>query len=303
MSPVHQRIHRLAAQLLPVECEGSGDDAVTFVVDEKTHVATITLNRPKERNSMSPPILNGVIEAARKAQLDPNVRCVLLTGEGNNFCGGAAFGKGDPLKPAEKRNGDEAIAPGGQLVGGENGLAGYSPFLSLLEVKVPIVGALQGHAIGGGWGLALMSDIRVVHAKSQYGANFVRLGIHPGMATTYITTKLIGYEAGAEMFYTGKLATGKELKEKYGLCSYCCETPEEVKKKGMEIAVEIAGNAPIAMRWTKRSLRRAAGLHSGPVRDAAWEEAQLQTRTFESEDFKEGSQALIQKRAPNFKGK
>merc|ERR1719487_1354418 len=259
-----ERARRIAQQLLPLECEG--DDAVTVEVDSKTHVATITLNRPKERNSMSPPILNGVREAARKVQMDPDVRCVLLTAEGNNFCGGAAFGKGDPLRPAEKRAGDEEVAPGGSLVGGENGLAGYSPFLSLLEVKVPIVGALQGHAIGGGWGLAVMADIRVVHATSQYGANFTRLGIHPGMATTYITNKLIGYERAAEMFYTGKLATGQECVDKYGVCAYCCSTPEEVKKKAHEIAVEIAANAPIALRWTKRSLRKAAGLNSGPVR-------------------------------------
>jgi len=302
------RLKRVVAQikpaLEPISCEGG--DAVLFEVDQKTHVATIHLNRPKERNAMTQELLNGVREAARKAQEDPNVRCVLLTADGTNFCGGAAFGKqggSDKSMANVKPIWDEEVAPGGRLVGGERNQAMYSNFLSLLEIKVPIVGALQGHAIGGGFGLVLMADIRVANEDSQYGVNFVRLGMHPGMATTYLVNTLIGYEKAAKMFYTGRLITGKEMCEEFGLCSYYAKGPDAVKAKARQIAEEIAANAPIALRWTKRSLRKNGGLSPGVVRDYAWDEAQLQSRTNESEDFKEGTRALVGKRDPQFQGK
>merc|ERR1711953_537306 len=100
------------------------------------------------------------------------------------------------------------------------------PFLSLLDVKVPVIGALQGHAIGGGLGLALCCDIRICCADSQYGSNFVRLGLHPGMATTYLLPRLVGVPKAVELLLTGRLVDGKEA-EKIGLATNVADTPEE----------------------------------------------------------------------------
>merc|ERR1719210_1600737 len=96
------------------------------------------------------------------------------------------------------------------MIAGEQNFAMYNHFLSLLDLKVPVIGALQGHAIGGGLGLALCCDLRVCHATSQYGANFVRLGLHPGMATTYFLPRLVGVPRAAELLLTGRLVTGAE---------------------------------------------------------------------------------------------
>merc|ERR1719245_1950316 len=116
----------------------------------------------------------------------------------------------------------------------------YGHFLSLLDLPVPVVGALQGHAIGGG----LCCALRFCHATSQYGANFVRLGLHPGMATTYFLPRLVGVPRAAELLLTGRLVDGAEAFQ-LGLANDVGETPEEVLKKATTLANEIAANAPV----------------------------------------------------------
>src|ERR687884_1776204 len=86
----------------------------------------------------------------------------------------------------------------------------YEPFLSLLDVEVPIVGALNGHAVGGGFGLALVCDLRIGALDAKYGANFVRLGLAPGMAISYLLPRLVGSARASELLYTGRLVDGKE---------------------------------------------------------------------------------------------
>merc|ERR1711881_352688 len=111
-------------------------------------------------------------------------------------------------------------------IGGEKMFAMYQPFLCLMDIKVPVIGALQGHAVGGGLGLALCCDIRVCHKTSQYGSNFVRLGLHPGMATTYFLPRLVGVPRAAELLLTGRLINGTEACQ-LGLANDVGETPEE----------------------------------------------------------------------------
>ncbi|CAK0803936.1 unnamed protein product [Prorocentrum cordatum] len=185
------------------------------------------------------------------------------------------------------------------MVGPERSLAMYNHFLALLDLGVPVIGALQGHAIGGGMGLALCCDMRVCHGASQYGVNFVRLGLHPGMASTYFLPRLVGVPRAAELLLTGRLVDGWEA-GRLGLANYCCETPEEVLAKANALADEVAMNAPVAVRWTKRSLYKHLGWSP---RDAAWEEAGLQLQTAATADAQEGARALLEKRRPSFEGR
>lgn len=256
------------------------------------HVLKLTLNRAQQRNAMSQELLEGVRDAAARAAADPEVRCIVITGKGRNFCGGADF-KGDRAKYSDPQ------ITSGELVGGESGYAMYNHFLSLLNIPVPVVGALQGHAIGGGLGLALCCDLRVCHADSLYGANFVHLGLHPGMGTTYFLPRLVGVPKATELLLTGRLVNGQEA-ERIGLATGVGTTPEEVLAKAMALAEEIAANAPIAVRWTKRSIYRH--LDWNP-QAAAWDEAHLQSQTFKTKDFIEGTKALLQKRDPKFQGR
>ena len=263
------------------------DDAVLY--DVADCIATITLNRPDNRNSMTPDVLAGLRAAVAQVRGDSKIRCVVITGRGKSFCAGADF-------KAPRSAGDDSSD--GFTAPHERAYATYAHFLSLLEIEVPIVAALQGHAIGGGLGLAVVCDLRVANREARYGANFVRLGLHPGMATTYLLPRLMGVPRATELLLTGRIISGTEAAE-MGLVHYAVEA-ENVLSRANELASEIASAAPLSVRWTKQSIYR--GLNWDPT-TAAKLEAHAQSRTLETEDCREGIAALLGRRDPKFQGK
>lgn len=261
------------------------DPAVLY--ESNDYIATITLNRPDNRNSMTDDVLDGIVEAVATARADDSLRCVVITGKGKSFCAGADFKSG-----TQRRNAAVNLPPN------DRSFAMYQPFLSVLDIAVPVIGALNGHAIGGGMGLALVCDMRVANRDAKYGSNFTRLGLHPGMATTYLLPRIVGMTRAVELLLTGRIITGAEAAE-IGLVNYAVDA-DEVLGKAMELAREVAGCAPIANRWTKRSIYD--NLDWDPV-EPARHEAELQSRTIETEDHKEGVSALLEKRSPNFQSR
>ena len=261
------------------------DSAVLYEV--KDQIARITLNRPENRNSMTEDVLEGLGASIEEVKRDTDVRCLVITGSGKSFCAGADF------RAQVQRDGDDA-----HRLPNERSLAMYAPFLSVLDVEVPVIGALNGHAIGGGLGLALVCDLRVANREAKYGANFVRLGLHPGMATTYLLPRLVGVPRGVELLLTGRIVTGAEAAE-IGLANHAV-APEQVLGRSLEIAREIATAAPIAVRWAKRSIYRNL---AWDAQTAAEHEAHAQSRTIETDDSKEGIRALLEKRPANFKNR
>jgi len=256
-------------------------DAVRYERDGG--VGVITLNRPDNRNSMTEELLEGFAARVREARGDQGLRCLVVTGEGRSFSAGADF------KSQIQRE-----HPGRQPH--ERSYAMYEPFLSLLDVEVPVVGALNGHAIGGGFGLALMCDLRYARSDAKYGANFTRLGLHPGMAVSYVLPRLVGLPKASEWLYTGRLFDGAEGAAA-GLFNAASDDPVP---EAMEVARTIASNAPIAIRTTKASLRQGLGWEP---RTAAYREAYAQAVTVATADAKEGMAALLEKRDPRFEGR
>jgi len=257
--------------------------------ETKDHIATLTLNRPENRNSMTEDVLEGLRAGVTRAREDSELRCLIVTGRGKSFCAGADF-----KSQIQRGESDQ----GRRLMPNERSFAMYSPFLSLLDVEVPVIGALNGHAIGGGFGLALVCDIRIANRDARYGANFTKLGLHPGMATTYFMPRLVGVPKAAELLFTGRLFSGEEAAQ-MGLANHAV-AEDQVLPKALELAREIASCAPIAVRWTKRSLYQNVSWDPVP---AAYAEAQAQSRTLETDDSKEGVKALLEKRAPVFRGR
>ena len=260
-------------------------DAVLYERDG--HVGVITLNRPDNRNSMTPELLSAFRACALKAAQDDQARCIVITGTGRCFSAGADFnsqiqaeGEGRPLMPHEAS------------------FAMYIPFLTVLEIEVPVIGALNGHTVGGGFGLSLVCDLRIVNRESKIGANFARLGLHPGMAIGYLLPRIIGPVKAAELLFTGRLIKGHEA-ESLGLVNQAVD-PEDVFPTAMAMAKEIASNAPVALRMMKRSFYEGLGWE---VRAAAYREAMAQAITVDTEDAREGIAALLAKRAPEFRGR
>ena len=214
---------------------------------------------------------------------DPFVRCLVITGSGNTFCGGADFKSGVL---------DRGDRPMDQRL-----LEVYRPFLNVGKLEIPVVAAMNGHAVGGGLGLALMCDVRVANAHARYGANFATLGLHSGMAISYVLPHLIGIARANELLLTGKIITGAEA-ARMGLVNYAKEE-EEVMDTAMGLARQMADAAPFAVRMMKQSIRRAL---AWAPEGAARMESVIQAQTFGMDDSKEGIAALLEKRKPAFTG-
>jgi enoyl-CoA hydratase/carnithine racemase len=246
-------------------------------------IGMITLDRPDNRNSMTPELLSAFGEAARRAKDDEEARCVVVTASGSCFSAGADLRSAIQL---------DAETPT------QASFAMYEPFLSILDIEVPVIAALNGHAIGGGLGLALACDVRIANRDAKYGANFTRLGITPGMAISYALPRLVGVSRAAELLLSGRLIRGIEAAS-IGLVSEAVAA-DQVMARALALAHDIAANAPLAVRATKRLLY--AGLGWDP-RGAGWREAFVQARMLDTDDAREGMAALLEKRDPVFAGR
>jgi enoyl-CoA hydratase len=254
------------------------------ILEIMDRIAQITLNRPQNRNSMDGEVMPAFLEVVNRVKEERDLRCVIITGTGKSFCAGADF-KNSPQASSDN-------------LPHENLMEVYEPFLRIGEIRVPTLAALNGHAIGGGFGLALICDIRVANKDSKYGANFARLGLHSGMAVSYMLPRLVGLPRANELLFTGRLING-ETAAQIGLANYAVDT-QDVLERTWELAREIASCAPAAVRMMKRSVYR--GIDWDP-RSAAEIEAHCQSRSLETEDAKEGISALLEKREPNFQGR
>jgi enoyl-CoA hydratase/carnithine racemase len=252
-------------------------------------VGVITLDRPDNRNSMTPELLDAFAvasAAAHAATATASTRCVVVTGTGACFSSGADF-------KATLQRSDGAPH--------ERSYAMYAPFLSLLELDVPVIGALNGHAVGGGFGLALVCDVRIGAVDAKYGANFVKLGLAPGMAISFMLPRIVGLARANELLLSGRLVDGTEAAA-IGILNRALPA-SEVLSAAMTMARTIAGNAPIAVRETKAAIRRGLGVTADSIREAARAEAVVQAQTVATDDCREGIAALLGKRDPVFTGR
>lgn len=261
-------------------------EAVRYARPGDSHIGVLSLHRPDNRNSMTPELLDAFAVASRAARADTGARCMIVTGSGSSFSAGADF------KSTLQREEGDVRAPN------EKSYAMYEPFLSLLDIPVPIIGALNGHAVGGGFGLALVCDLRIGAVDAKYGANFVRLGLAPGMAISYLLPRLIGVARANELLLTGTLVDGARA-EALGILNRAVPAAD-VLATAHELANQIAEAAPLAVRATKLAIRRGLELH---VRDAARAEAYAQAETVATADAREGIAALLAKRDPQFTGR
>jgi enoyl-CoA hydratase/carnithine racemase len=248
-------------------------------------IGMITLNRPDHQNAMTPELLDAFSEAIGEARSDHRVRCLVITGKGRCFSAGAdlrsSMQRSDLGKPSR-----------------EASFAMYEPFLRVLDVEVPVIAAMNGHTVGGGFGLTLLADIRVANIDAKYGVNFARLGIHSGLGISYLLPRLVGAAYASELLFTGRLIRGDEAL-RIGLVTHA-EEADEVLPTAMGLARAVAASAPMAVQQMKASIRR--GLR-WEIRQAALEEAGLQAASLGTQDAKEGVSAILEKREPEFTGR
>lgn len=255
----------------------------TITLDRDDGLVTLTLNRPDALNAMDETMGDEVADAVRRVNADRDARVLILTGAGRAFCAGGAKGNlQNRASGAGRREPPKAF---------------YQRFLTLRRVEIPTIAAINGAAVGAGFCIALACDMRIIAATAKVGLNFTRIGIHPGMAGTYMTPRLVGMARACEIIFTGRLFNGEEACA-MGLANRVVPA-ERVLDEARALAREICGSAPIAVRLAKKALYQ----QDAPLLDAAIElESQYQAFTWQTEDSKEGIAAMVEKRAPRFRG-
>jgi enoyl-CoA hydratase len=174
----------------------------------------------------------------------------------------------------------------------------YKLFLAVRDLPCPAVAAINGAAVGAGLCVALACDLRLAAQDAVLGLNFTRLGLHPGMGATWTLPRLVGLPAAAELLYTSRTIDGREA-ERIGMVGRALPAAE-VLPAAQQLASEIAGCAPLAVRGVKRALGRTL---QASLEDQLSFEAAEQAVCFESRDVHEGLAAVREKRVARFEGR
>jgi len=257
--------------------------------DIRDHVATITLNRPDRLNAISHGMLAGLGKLLVSCNEDPEVRCVVLTGAGKGFCAGL------DLQDASKGDG----------IGSGKGDGGYrmfdlrnSPPTVLHNMDKPVICAINGGAAGYGMDLALGCDIRLMADTAKMSAAFTKRGIVPESGGTWLLPRIVGTARASEILFTGRKLTAAQCLD-YGIVNEVIAA-DKLAETARAMAVEIAGNAPLAIQATKRMLRLAAE----ETFEAHVHHVLLQLMPlFRTKDFQEGMKSFLEKRPAKFEGR
>lgn len=245
-------------------------------------VATVTLNDAERLNAMSDEMATHFAETVQALRKAWPLRAVILTGAGKAFSAGGDLGMLD-----QKRS----------LTGEANRLAMhtfYDSFLSLLTLKVPLIAAINGAAIGAGLCLACACDIRVASDTAKLGFTFLKLGLHPGMGATFLVPRIVGRSRATELLLSARILSAQDALN-IGLVSRVCAAGL-VSAAAHEIATEILSSGPEASAQLLETMR--ADLHQLPA--ALEREALCQSVNYASAEFAEGIAAVREKRTPRF---
>ena len=255
-------------------------------------VLTLTMNRPEARNAMSAAMNQALQQQLASAELDPAVKCIVLTGAGKGFCAGGDVkgmaARGDGTVGAQTI--DEAIAR--QRIN-QRATAG-----KLFKMPKPTIAALPGAAAGAGLALALACDLRVMASSAIMTTAFARVGFSGDYGGTYFLTQLVGSAKARELYFLSDRVSADEAL-RLGLTNWVC-APDELAAKATEVARRLASGPTVALRYMKENLNRAM---AGEVDECLDLEATHHIHCGQTEDHREATKAFVDKREPVFKGR
>ena len=253
---------------------------VSVALDQ--HIAQVEIHRPPH-NYFDHQLIRDLADAFEALDREPACRALVLASEGKSFCAGADFSR--------------TAAPEDNEISSGNASRLYEQAVRLFACAKPVIAAVQGAAVGGGLGLALVADFRVVSPETRFGANFVKLGIHPGFGLTCTLPRLIGIQRASLMFYTGRRIRGEEALA-WGLADVLAPAGR-LRDEATKLALEISEGAPLAVRSTRATMRR--GL-ADAVKTQTDHEFAEQSRLALTADHQEGIRAVNERRPGSFQG-
>jgi enoyl-CoA hydratase/carnithine racemase len=244
-------------------------------VELAAHIARVEIHRPPH-NYFDPRLVEDLADAFAALDAEDPCRVLVLASEGKSFCAGADFAAGNEITS-----------------GGATRL--YDQAVRLFSSRKPVIAEIQGAAVGGGLGLALVADFRIASTEARFSANFVKLGIHPGFGLSYTLPRLIGTQRANLMFLTGRwidaqLAASWELVD-------TVTSPDHLRDESLKLATSIAECAPLAVESTRATLRQGI---ADQVRRQTDHEFAEQSRLALTSDHHEGIRAARERRLANF---
>jgi len=262
-------------------------EEIIYEVSEQ--IATITLNRPDKLNSFTNRMLKEIIAAFDESDADDNVRAIIVTGSGRAFCAGA-----------DLSGGGETFAKGGSDVKAKTGVmrdGGGLVSLRIFESKKPVIGAINGAAVGVGVTMTLPMDIRLASNSSKFGFVFAKRGIVPEAASSWFLPRIVGISQATEWCFTGRMISADEAKE--GRLVRSVHAPEDLMPAARAIAREIAENtAPVSVALSRQMLWRMLGADH-PMQAHRVDSRAINSRGA-SDDAREGVMSFLEKRPANF---
>ncbi len=247
-------------------------------------IGIVSLNRPERHNAIDDEMSEALREAMDWAIESPDVRCILLRGEGKSFCSGR-----DTTVLGHRARDESDYVFVRRAQDGK---------LRQLDAAKPIVAAMRGHAIGGGFELALGADIRLAATDVKMRLPEIDFGILPDTGGTQLLTLLIGPSKAKYYTMTGEVIDGEQA-HAWGIVDWLVE-PEALDDTALEIARKIAAGPPLAVAMAKQLVDQ---FHGETIRRGVRAELIAQTTLFKSEDYQEARAARREKRAPKYKGK
>lgn len=256
---------------------------IKYEVEDR--ILTITLNRPEHMNTYNAVQHFELIDAFDRADDDDNIRAIIVTGAGKAFCAGMDLGEKGSSFDASSVSIEEYRDGGGMLA------------LRMYQCKKPIIGAINGPAVGIGCTMTLPMDVRIASTKAKMGIVFVRRGVLIDACSSWFLSKVLGINRALEWALTGRVFTAQEAYEG-GLLNYVVE-PDELLPKAREIAKEIAENtAPVSVAITRQLIWTMAGT------EHPMQAHRLESKGFhwagQQPDVIEGIMAFLEKRKPNY---
>lgn len=257
------------------------DDVV--IVERDGPTAIIRINRPRKLNALNRPIFDAMMARLDDIERDESLRAAIITGTGRAFCAGADIGE-------YWRQGPGAFSEFQRL--------GRSLHQRIETLPQPVIAAVNGFALGGGFELALACDLIVAHEQAVFGLPEPTLGLIPGGGGTQRLTRAVGRYRAREILLTGRRLTAREAQE-WGVVSAVAPMGEEVRV-ARELADGIARQAPLPIRALKRLVSEGA---DAPLETALSYEQQTLIGLYATDDGQEGIAAFMEKRPPTFTGR
>lgn len=256
---------------------------------KNTHQLWVSLNNPEQMNAITTEMINSLTTVLTHADFDKNIRVVVLTGVGKNFCAG-----GD-IKAMEEKSGMFAGESNELRTRYQHGIQRIPQCME--NLSVPVIAMVNGAAVGAGCDLSMMCDLRVGNSKTKFAETFTRMGLVPGDGGTFFLQRVVGYAKAMQMFLTAKNFEGKEALD-FGLMNFMFEDLE-MEKETEKLADTIASLAPVAQRLTKKAMK-VAYMHD--LQTSLDMLASFQGISQRTGDHFEAIKSFKEKRSPTFQG-